>query len=139
MTHAGGATFTVGCSIVLMLFPGTRHLGCVTGLANLASHLIVQTLKRAVVRARPTAMQPHVTALAVIPDHFSFPSGHACAAMAIAVPALLAVPAIGLPALALALAVGASRVYLRVHYATDVLVGQVLGATAAIIAHFTLS
>jgi undecaprenyl-diphosphatase len=123
----------------LMLFSTTRHLGCVTGVANLLSHFVVQTLKRAVVRARPSTMQPHVTALAVIPDHFSFPSGHACAAMSVAVPALLAVPAIGAPALALAFAVGASRVYLRVHYATDVLVGQALGAAAAVVVHFTLS
>ena len=138
VTHAGGATATVSCSLLLMLFPATRHLGCVTGVANLVSHLFVQTLKRAVVRARPTTVQPHVTPLAGIPDHFSFPSGHACAAMAIAVPTLLAVPSAGFPLLALALAVGASRVYLRVHYATDVLVGQLLGAGAGVLAHLAL-
>ena len=55
---------------------------------------------------------PHVTALADIPDHFSMPSGHACAAMSSGI---------------------------AVHYVTDVVTGQALGAAAAILVHLTLS
>jgi undecaprenyl-diphosphatase len=107
-------------------------------MANLASHLAVQALKRFVVRARPTTRWPQVTALAAIPDDFSFPSGHACAAMALAMTALLIEPLVGIPALVLACFVGASRVYLRVHYVTDVVVGQALGAVAALLASLSL-
>ena len=133
VTHAGGATATVGFCLVLLLLPGTRRIGAVAGVANLVSHLLVQVLKRAVVRRRPTAALPHIAALTAQPDRFSFPSGHSCSAMAIAIPILLEDPAAGLPFVVLALAVGISRVYLRVHYLTDVVVGQILGATTALL------
>lgn len=139
VTHAGGATATVGFTILLLLIPSTRHFGTVAGMANLLSHLLVQALKRTVLRPRPTTSLPHVTALADIPDHFSMPSGHACAAMSLAVAALWTQPWVGGPALGLAAVVGASRVYLRVHYPTDVVVGQILGAVAATAVHLSLS
>jgi undecaprenyl-diphosphatase len=138
VTHAGGASATVALCLVLLLVPGTRHLGVVGGIANLLSHLLVQGLKRAVVRRRPTVTQPHIAALASLPDHFSFPSGHACAAMAVAASILVESPLAGLPILALALAVGVSRVYLRVHYVTDVVVGQMLGAATAVLVAVSL-
>jgi undecaprenyl-diphosphatase len=139
VTHAGSASVTVGVSVILLLVPSTRHLGTVAAMANLLSHLVVQGLKRTVVRPRPTARLPHVTALANIPDHFSMPSGHACAAMSLAVAALWWAPALGGVAVSVALLVGASRVYLRVHYVTDVVVGQALGAAAATLVHLSLS
>ena len=139
VTHAGGASLTIGLTLVLLLIPSTRHLGTVAAVANLLSHLMVQALKRAVVRPRPSTRLPHVAALADIPDHFSMPSGHACAAMSLGVAVLCWQPWIGVPALLLAFAVGASRVYLRVHYPTDVVVGQVLGAAAATLVHLSLS
>jgi undecaprenyl-diphosphatase len=129
----------VGLSVLLIVIPSTRHLGCVAGMANLLSHLMVQALKRTVVRPRPSTMLPHVTALVELPDHFSFPSGHACAAMSLAVATLLSAPLAGGPALVLAAAVGASRIYLRVHYVTDVVVGQALGAAAALAVHLSFA
>jgi undecaprenyl-diphosphatase len=139
VTHAGGATASIAISLLLLLNPGTRHLGLVAALANLFSHLLVQGLKRTVSRPRPSAVLPQVTALAAIPDHYSLPSGHACAAMALATSVLLAEPVIGIGALIVAALVGASRVYLRVHYPTDVVVGQALGAGTAVLVHVSLS
>ena len=138
VTHAGGASATVGLSILLVLIPSTRHLGSIAGMANLLSHLLVQALKRTVVRPRPSTA-PHLTALIDLPDHFSFPSGHATAAMSLATATLLTAPLAGALALILAAAVGASRVYLRVHYVTDVVVGQALGAAAAVAVHLSLA
>lgn len=139
VTHAGGATATTGFALVLILTPTTRHLGLVALVANCLSHLAVQALKRTVVRPRPSVLLPHIHALADLPDHFSFPSGHACAAFAVVTPILLTAPAAGLPLLIVALAVGASRVYLRVHYVTDVVVGQMLGAAAGVVAQLSLA
>ncbi len=139
VTHLGGATATISASLLLLGFPGTRRLGLVTGMANLLSHLAVQALKRTVVRPRPSVGLPGLIALADLPDHYSFPSGHAAAAMALALGVTLATPVTGLPLLLLALVVGCSRVYLRVHYATDVVVGQALGAGAALLAHLSIA
>jgi undecaprenyl-diphosphatase len=58
--------------------------------------------------------------------------------MALAMTALLNEPLAGIPALGLAFLVGVSRVYLRVHYVTDVVVGQALGAAAALLASLSL-
>jgi undecaprenyl-diphosphatase len=139
LTHLGGFTFTVLVSLALIALPDTRHLGLIAGVANLFSHLVVQLLKRTVVRPRPSVHHPEVRALAALPDHFSFPSGHSAAAMSLAIPVLLTEPLVGLPCLGLALAVGASRVYLRVHYVTDVVVGQALGAGAAVVMYLSLT
>jgi undecaprenyl-diphosphatase len=73
-------------------------------------------------------------ALGVIPDAFSFPSGHSAAAMALAVPCLVRGGAAGVPVLLVALVVGASRVCLRVHYPSDVVAGQILGVAGGVLA-----
>jgi undecaprenyl-diphosphatase len=139
ITHAGGAAVTIAISLLLFAIPATRPIGITASLANLASHVLVQLLKRTMVRPRPSVLLPGVHPLIAIPDHYSFPSGHACAAMAIAMSVLLAEPLAGVPALLLALGVGVSRVYLRVHYPTDVLVGQALGAGAALLLSSSLA
>ena len=135
-THLGGFTATAVVSAVLLIIPASRKLGFAMVVANAVSHLIVQALKRSVVRPRPDNVG--VLPLTLNPDAFSFPSGHACAAMALAVTAICDSPLSGLPALGLALLVGASRVYLRVHYVTDVVVGQLVGAATALLVSLAL-
>jgi undecaprenyl-diphosphatase len=89
-------------------------------------------VKRRVARRRPSVLLTHVVPLSPLPDPWSFPSGHSCASMAIAVSVLLLEPVGGILAVMLAAVVGASRVYLRIHYPTDALVGQVIGAGTAV-------
>ena len=132
LTHAGGARATVGLSLLLLALPGTRALGAATALANLASHLAVQALKRSVVRPRPH-LHGDVDPLAAVPDAFSFPSGHTAAITAAVFPLILAGHPLGLALLPLVPVVAASRVYLRVHYVTDVLAGFVLGLAGALL------
>ena len=140
LTHAGGARATILFSALLLIHPATRPLGIATAMANLTSHLAVQALKRTVIRARPHLTCNALEALTQIPDAFSFPSGHAAASLSIALTTLLAGPELlGIGLLALAILVGASRVYLRVHYVTDVLAGQLLGAGGALMAKLFLS
>jgi len=71
---------------------------------------------------------------AIPPDRFSFPSGHTAAAFAIALSLLGAAPALVIPALILAFAVGFARIYLGVHYPIDVVFGALLGCFTGLIA-----
>ena len=76
-------------------------------------------------RARPPVSG--IDAVGVIPASASFPSGHAATAFAAAVAVGAFYPRLRRPLLGLAAVVALSRVYLGVHYASDVLAGTALG------------
>lgn len=137
LTHAGGSRATVGLTLLLVLLPGTRELGLLAAVANALSHLAVQALKRTVGRPRPHLLGGFGP-LAHVPDAFSFPSGHTAAATAVALTLAIAGHPLGYALLPLVPVVGASRVYLRVHYVTDVLAGCALGLAGALAAHTLL-
>jgi undecaprenyl-diphosphatase len=93
-------------------------------LAELSSVL----LKDLTERARPPLADPGIQALVSLPDSTSFPSGHAATAFAAATAVGVFHPRLRAPLLVLAALVALSRVYLGVHFWSDVLVGSVLGA-----------
>ncbi len=124
VTHAGGPVSSIALATLPMLAGGALAEAARLSFGVLAlSHLLVQLIKRTVGRPRPASgLAVHLAA----PDRFSFPSGHAAAAMAVAFGYMVEFPAL-IPVLApLALLVGASRVCLGVHYPGDVLIGQAL-------------
>jgi membrane-associated phospholipid phosphatase len=82
-------------------------------------------------RRRPDAEIPAARRLAHAPWTSSFPSGHAASAAAFATGATIEMPELGAGVIALAVAVGASRVVTGVHYPSDVLAGFAIGAAAA--------
>jgi membrane-associated phospholipid phosphatase len=79
-------------------------------------------------RARPPEGGSSVEPLVPIPASDSFPSGHAATAFAAATAVALVYPRLRIPALVLAALVALSRVYLGVHYWSDVIVGSLFGA-----------
>jgi len=125
---------TLGVGAVLLAFSRERHLGVAVLVANAGSHLAVQLLKRAVHRPRPCDANGVPLALVDLPDPYSFPSGHAAAATAVATSISLAHPALAPALLPLAILISRSRVTLRVHHPGDVIAGAVLGASGAIAA-----
>jgi undecaprenyl-diphosphatase len=99
-----------------------------TAAAIVVVNLAQVSLKRAFRRSRPRYSRP---ACVHAPDRFSFPSGHAMNAFAVAVLVGVHWPW-GLPwALGAATGIACSRVVLRVHYASDVVAGAWLGSVLA--------
>jgi len=132
VTHLGGAEATIVAAGLPWFACCTLHQAGTLALTTLIiSHLLVQVVKRIIVRGRPAAVTGCV-ALVREPDRFSFPSGHSAAAMSVALAYGTVFPAWALPLLTLALLVGFSRVRLAVHYPSDVLVGQLIAVATAI-------
>jgi undecaprenyl-diphosphatase len=133
LTHLGGVWFAIAAATIPLAVHGAVGEAAERALATLVvSHLVVQLIKRTVGRPRPSRATG-LSALAVEPDRFSFPSGHAAAAMSIAFVYACAFSALALPLLLAAAAVGLSRVRLGVHYPGDVLAGQLLAVVTGLL------
>ncbi len=135
LTHLGSTAVTITAAALPWLACCDLHEASRQALLTLSiSHIAVQLLKRTAVRGRPSR-RCEIAAAAREPDRFSFPSGHATASMAIALAYGSVFPAVAAPLLAMALAVGFSRIRLGVHFPSDVVAGQLIavGTAAAII------
>lgn len=135
LTHlADTATLTVLCigMAIALIARGRRGLALGWVVALAGNGLLNQTLKQMVGRARP--LEPHNMVHAI---GLSFPSGHSSGAVVAygmlgylalrLLPRRWQLPAL-LAAVTLAFTVGASRLLLRVHFASDVLAGFASGA-----------
>jgi membrane-associated phospholipid phosphatase len=100
--------------------------------AGAAAELLTFGIKLLTDRSRPPVADPSVQALVGLPDSTSFPSGHAAAAFAAATAVGMFHPRLRAPLYALAAMVALSRVYLGVHFWSDVLVGTLLGVAVGL-------
>lgn len=127
--------FPILVGLALLIFKKTRRAGMVVlGAIAVGGLLCNLCLKPLVARARPFAGMEDVFLLIAPPSDYSFPSGHTAAAFEFA---------FGLSRLGrrwaavgytFALLMGFSRLYLYVHFPTDVLAGAAVGTLAALIA-----
>jgi undecaprenyl-diphosphatase len=127
LTHLGGARVTIATGLGLIA-AGDRDVGLAVLVALTLSHIVVQILKHAVARPRPCDANGRPLALVDLPDPFSFPSGHAAAATAVAGAVSVAHPLAAPVLIPLAAWIAYSRVALRVHHLGDVVAGVALGA-----------
>ena len=95
-------------------------------------------LKNAVARIRPFDVNPAVELLIAKPGDYSFPSGHTAASFAAVTALYLAKEKYWYLALILSIAIAFSRLYLYVHYPTDILGGLVVGIGSGILAYLIL-
>lgn len=136
-----GGVFWIVIAIVLLFFKKYRKTGAMMGVALLLGLLVGNlTLKPLVGRIRPYDMPGTSIDLLVegLSDK-SFPSGHTLASFEGAVVLLLNDKRLGIPAIIIAVLVALSRLYLYVHYPSDVLAGAVLGSLFAFAAVFIVN
>ncbi len=139
-TGLGGAIFSSALVAVLILIGSsyTRRMGLESLVALFFSQIIVHSLKRILTRERPYNIIEHLNTFGIVMKDYSFPSGHTAASFSIATTISLNIPRLAIFVFIIAMIVGISRIYLAVHYPTDVVAGIILGIIPALLVHYKL-
>ena len=123
----------IAIAALMLCFKKTRPCGI-----GMLAALILKTLigniilKNLFMRQRPCWLDPSVELLIKSPSSFSFPSGHTFDGFAASVTIFLHNRKAGIAAMILAAVIAFSRLYLFVHFPTDILASVVLGALVAL-------
>lgn len=128
-----GGVIWIVLAALLLCFKRYRKTGTAMAVALLLGYLITNLiLKNLVMRVRPYDAIAGLQSLVGIMRDSSFPSGHATSSFAAGFVALKGTPRyIGVTAFVLAVLIAISRLYVGVHYPTDVLAGVLIGLFAA--------
>lgn len=128
-TLGNGGAVWIALTVLLLLIPRTRNVGFMTTLSLLGTLLVNNLLlKNLVNRTRPYEVIEGLTYLVKTPVDSSFPSGHSACSFAVACIMFRRLPPkYGIPALILAALIALSRLYVGVHYPSDVLFGVISG------------
>lgn len=122
------AVFWIILAAILLIIPKTRTCGialsCALIIVFVANNLLIKLI---VERPRPFIADPSIKLLISPPGGFSFMSGHSCAGIASAVAIMRYYRKSGIAALILAICITFSRLYLQVHFPTDVICGSISG------------
>ncbi|TGA97020.1 phosphatase PAP2 family protein [Sporolactobacillus shoreae] len=135
ITNIGGAVAEILAVLFLLAFShGRLHQTAVACAVSLTiSHMIVQVLKKVFPRVRPYLALEGIK----VPEHpladHSFPSGHSTAVFSVVIPLIMYHPFLGIFLMPLALSVAVSRIFLGLHYPSDVLAGIFLGTVTGMI------
>ena len=136
ITALGNAGFIwILISVILLLCTKTRKIGALCSISLVASFVVNNLLlKNIVQRIRPYEMIDQLNILIAAPLDSSFPSGHTASSFAAATVLYLLCPKrYGISALILASLISFSRMYVGVHYPTDVLAGIFSGVVIGVI------
>ncbi len=124
----GGAVWIL-LTLLLLILPKTRRVGCMMAVALIGTLLVNNIiLKNLFARTRPYEVIEGLTYLVPKPGEYSFPSGHSGSSFAAAGVMWKKLPKrYGIPAIVLASLIALSRLYVGVHYPSDVLFGMIDG------------
>lgn len=135
VTSLGNAgIFWIALILLLLIYKKTRKTGVLALISLLITFIITNLwLKVSVARIRPYEVLEGLNILIPKQVDYSFPSGHAANGMACAVIFFRRFPGkYGVPLLVLQIIICLSRLYVGVHYPSDVLVGMFIGTIVAI-------
>lgn len=114
--------------LILLIRPQTRKFGILVTAGLLASLAAANGLKAIVREIRPYAALPGLTRVGPVPGGSSFPSAHSASAFSLAFAWLITKRKGRWLVLTYAILIALSRLYLGVHYPSDVLAGAALAA-----------
>ena len=136
----GGFLWILIC-IVLLVLRKYRHIGYRAAASLILSAILANVvLKHLFLRLRPFYTYPDLTPLVSPSSPYSFPSGHASSSFAVAFLLCMYLPKkYSFLSIAVAALIGFSRMYLGVHYPTDILAGMAVGAFSAYLADWLLA
>lgn len=124
----------IAAIILCLIFKRTRKAGVCMAVAMILVLLICNlTLKPIVARPRPFSLREDIELIIAAPKDFSFPSGHTLSSFAAATGLFIYHKKLGIAALVWAILIAFSRLYMYVHYPTDILAGIVMGIICAVI------
>ena len=129
----------IALGVALLFFKKYRRLG-VTILLGLVIGLVTVNfgIKNIVARPRPCAINSAIELIIPFPSEYSFPSGHTVSSFGAATSVFLNNRKMGAFALALAALIAFSRLYLYVHFPTDVLGGVAIGVAISFLSTYIM-
>lgn len=134
ITHLGdtGAIW-IALALVLLAIPRTRKAGVVCAAALVLNLVLTNiALKNIIQRIRPYDVMESLKILVEAEHDFSFPSGHTACSFAGAWAMRRTLDKkFWIPAMVLAVLISLSRLYVGVHYPTDIIGGVIVGTFAA--------
>ena len=123
--------------LIALIFIAVKkyRIAGISMLAALLINLLISNviLKQLIARVRPCDINTAVELLIPRPTDYSFPSGHTSSSFAAAIIIFCRNKRIGIFALVLASVLAFSRLYLYVHYPSDVIAGIIIGITAGLV------
>ncbi len=124
-------------ALVLLATKKYRRGGLALAVGLIAVLLIGNiTLKPLIARTRPFDLVENIELLVAAPTDFSFPSGHTLSSVVAAAILTMTDKRFGYVAIPLAVLIAFSRLYLYVHFLTDVLGGVFIGAIISTVIYF---
>lgn len=124
-------------TVILLAIPKYRRGGVALAVGLLASLVVGNILlKPLIARTRPFDLAEGVELLILAPKDFSFPSGHTMSSVVSASILAMINKKFGYYAIPLATLIAFSRLYLYVHFPTDVLGGIMLGLLISTVIYF---
>ena len=123
----------IALTLVLLLFKRTRRVGIYCAASMILTFLVVNcAIKPLVARTRPYDLFSEIQILTHLESDFSFPSGHSANSFAVAwILFRMTKKQYGVTAVAVAALIAFSRLYVGVHYPTDVLAGAAIAIALA--------